>query len=471
MTTRTTPSTAVTPPGGATLLRTAAATPAVRGWVLAATVYFLAVFHRSSLGVAGLLAEHRFYITSAELGTFVLLQIGVYAAMQVPTGVLVDRYGPRRLLVAAAVLMGIGQLLFALAPSFGMALVARGLLGCGDAMTFVSVLRFAAVRFSRRRYPLLVALTATIGTLGNVLATLPLELLLDHAGWAPSFGVAAVLSLVTAVLVWLFLDDPTTPTNRMHGVDDLRVGIVSVSRRVAAAWALPGTRLGFWVHFAAMCTATTLSVLWGHPYLVDGVGLSSASASVVLLVAVVMAGLAGPVVGWFISRHARLRVGMVLTTCAVSVVGWTVVALALGDHPPTWFVVPLFVITLIGGPASMAAFAIARDYNPARIIGTATGVVNVGGFVATAVSAVGFGLVLSVLGGTSPAHLRYAVLVPVVVQLCGSLRVVAWVRRLRAELVVSQRAGLAVPVRVSRHHVWDADWHTPDDESLGASSR
>ena len=106
---------------------------------------------------------------------FVLLQIGVYAAMQIPTGVLVDRYGPRRLLVAAAALMALGQLLFALAPSFALALLARALLGCGDAMTFVSVLRYAAPRFSARRYPVLVALTGTVGTAGNVLATLPLR--------------------------------------------------------------------------------------------------------------------------------------------------------------------------------------------------------------------------------------------------------------------------------------------------------
>ena len=66
--------------------------PAVRGWALAVAVYFLAVFHRSSLGVAGLLAERRFGIDAGKLGVFVMLQIGVYAAMQIPTGVLVDRW-------------------------------------------------------------------------------------------------------------------------------------------------------------------------------------------------------------------------------------------------------------------------------------------------------------------------------------------------------------------------------------------
>ena len=140
---------------------------AVRGWVLAVFVYLLAVFHRSSLGVAGLQAEHRFGIGPGELSVFVMLQIGVYAAMQIPTGVLVDRFGPRRLLVAAAVLMGVAQILFALVPSFPMALLARGLLGCGDALTFVSVLRFASVHFPPRRFPIVVAATGMLGALAT----------------------------------------------------------------------------------------------------------------------------------------------------------------------------------------------------------------------------------------------------------------------------------------------------------------
>src|SRR3954465_15583045 len=140
---------------------------AVVGWLLAVSVYLLAVLHRTSLGVAGLLAQHRFDITPAQLSVFIFLQLGLYAAMQVPTGVLVDRYGPKRVLFTAAVIMGGAQLLFAFVPSYPAGLAARALLGVGDALPFVSVLRFAATHFSARWYPLLVALTGMTGTLGN----------------------------------------------------------------------------------------------------------------------------------------------------------------------------------------------------------------------------------------------------------------------------------------------------------------
>jgi MFS family permease len=432
--------------------------PAVRGWLLAAGVYLLAVFHRSSLGVAGLLAEQRFGITAAQLGTFVLLQIGVYAVMQVPTGVLVDRYGPRRLLVVAATLLGLGQLLFAVAPSYPTALFARALLGCGDALTFVSVLRFSATHFSPRRYPVIVAITSTVGMLGNVLATLPLAQLLDHLGWTASFAIAATLSLVTAVAVWALLDDRTVAPRRVRRAAEVRSALRSVASRVAGAWALPGTRLGFWVHFSAMSVATSFAVLWGQPYLVKGAGFSTGAASAVLMAGVIACGVAGPAVGWFIGRYAHLRVALAVSVCAVTLVGWTVTALALGDSPPRPFVAVLFVVTLLGGPASMVAFAVARDYNAARALGTASGVVNVGGFLATAVVSVVFGEVLTLLGGSSAHHLRYALLVPVTVQALGTMRVVVWVRRLRCTLAERQRMGAPVPVPVRRRFFWDVRW-------------
>ncbi len=150
-----------------TTLRTTAARPNVRGWIVAATVYFLAVFHRSSLGVAGLLAEQRFGITAAQLGAFVAA-----ADRRVRRDADPDRRAGRPLRSApaaavAAALMALGQLLFAVAPSYPLALLARGLLGCGDAMTFISVLRFAAGKFSARRYPVLLSITGTIGIVGQ----------------------------------------------------------------------------------------------------------------------------------------------------------------------------------------------------------------------------------------------------------------------------------------------------------------
>jgi nitrate/nitrite transporter NarK len=427
---------------------------AVTGWLLAVSVYLLAVLHRTSLGVAGLLAQHRFGITPSELSIFIFLQLGVYAAMQVPTGVLVDRYGPRRILFTAAMIMGCAQLLFAAVASYPAALFARALLGCGDALTFVSVLRFAAGHFSARRYPLLVALTGVAGTSGNVVATLPLALALRHIGWTPSFGGAALLSLVAGGALWMLLPDATPRPRTVRGSEELRRGTVAVWQRVRTAWTLPGTRLGFWVHFACMSSTTAFGVLWGGPFLVTSAGLSTARAGAVLMYGVLGAVVAGPVIGWLISHRPIVRVPIALGVCAVTVAGWLVVVLAYDGRPSVWFVTLLFVLMALGGPASMVAFALARDYNHVRTLGTASGVVNVGGFLATVVIALGIGWALDLQGATTPSTFRWAVLVAVGVQAAGAIRMAVWLRRVRAFVLTRQERGENVPVSVLRRR-WD----------------
>jgi MFS family permease len=351
--------------------------------------------------------------------------------------------------------MGLGQVLFAVAPSYGTALFARALLGCGDAMTFISVLRFMAVRFSARRYPALVAVTSMVGTVGNVLATLPLALALHRAGWLASFAIAGSLSLVAAALVWVFLHDPTVQPSRVRDTAELRRGVGAVLGRVAASWALPGTRLGFWVHFSCMSSATAFGVLWGYPYLVDGVGLGTSAASAVLMAGVLASGAVGPIVGWVVGRHPAMRIVLALGVCTVTVVGWLVTVFVLGDHPPQAYIAALLVVTMFGGPASLVAFAVVRDYNRASIIGTASGVVNVGGFLATVVVVVAFGWTLNLLGGSTPHNLRVALLVPIAVQVFGVVRMVVWYRRVRAAVLQRQRNGQPVPVAVARRQWWD----------------
>ena len=122
-------------------------------WGTALAVYVLAVFHRTSLGVAGLLAADRLGINASQLATFTVLQLAVYAAMQVPVGVMLDRFGSRALIASGLVAMTVGQLWFAVADSYVMGLGARILVGAGDAMVFTAVLRLVALWFLVRQAP------------------------------------------------------------------------------------------------------------------------------------------------------------------------------------------------------------------------------------------------------------------------------------------------------------------------------
>lgn len=422
-------------------------------WVTAVVVYLAAVFHRTSLGVASLEASDRFGLGPAALGTFTVLQIGVYALMQVPTGLLVDRYGARRVLTVAALLMGLGQVLFAFATSYPLGLLARAVLGVGDAMTFVSVLRLVAAHFPARRYAAVASFTAALGAFGNLISTVPLSILLGSAGWTTTFAVAGgITALYSIVLVLRVRDNPAgvvpEPVDR---TESLRTVLTQVSH----AWRTPGTRLGFWVHFSTMFAPAMLGLLWGFPYLVQAQGMAAPAAGLLLSLLVVGAIVAGPAVGTVISKHPEWRIPMVVSYLVAAVVVWAVLLGWPGGHVPVTLLVAGFAVLSLGGPASTIGFALARDYNPLRRVGTATGVVNVGGFVAITVSALAVGLLLDVAESLDPATaFRIAFLSVVVVLLLGLWRTSVWWRRARAAVLDAASRGEEVPVRI-RRHAWD----------------
>ena len=170
-------------------------------WLVSLAVYVLAVFHRSSLGVAGIIASERFDISATRLATFTVLQLVVYAGMQVPVGVLLDRYGSRAMLLAGLVLMTAGQLGFAFSTSFGGAVAARAVVGAGDAMVFVSVIRLVTIWFLVRQAPMVTQLTGLTGQLGAIAAAGPLSYLLHELGWTRAFALTSSVGVVLLVAV------------------------------------------------------------------------------------------------------------------------------------------------------------------------------------------------------------------------------------------------------------------------------
>ncbi|HEY4017395.1 MAG TPA: MFS transporter, partial [Pseudonocardiaceae bacterium] len=299
-------------------------------WAIAIVVYIAAVFHRSTLGVAGLEAAHRFGVGPAALSTFTVLQVGVYASMQIPTGLLVDRFGARFTLTCAALLLGIGEAAFGLAHSYPLALVARAVLGVGDAMTWVSVLRVAAAKFPARNYPMVVALSSMLGGFGNLAATVPLTLLLGAAGWTKTFAVAGLLSAGYAAVVAVGLR--VKPQQVTSGPAPIApIGLRDVLRGVRTAWRVPGTRLGFWTHFATMVSPTTLGLLWGYPYLVNTQHLSDLQAGDVIAALVIVGMVANPILGTVTSRRRETRMPIVVAALVAAVLTWTV--LLTDPHP------------------------------------------------------------------------------------------------------------------------------------------
>jgi sugar phosphate permease len=366
-------------------------------WLVALAVYLVAVFHRSSLGVAGLLAADRFGISSTQLAFFTVLQLVVYAGMQIPVGVLLDRYGSRRLLLAGLALMSAGQLAFAFATSFPVAVASRAVLGAGDAMVFVSVIRLVAVWFLVRQAPLVTQMTGQVGQLGAIVAAAPLAYALHEYGWTRSFAWASSVGVVVMVLVALLVKD--SPYRRR---DVVRIKMRALGRSLRSVWGNPGTRLGMWSHFTSQFSVTVFSMLWGFPFLVRGQELSSGTAATLMMVMTGWVAISGLVLGALTARYPFYRSYLVLGVVAAMALAWGVVLLR-STPAPMWMLVVLVCLVATGGPAAMVGFDLARSFTPVEMSGRANGFVNIGGFSAAllTMALVGILLDLSAGGGTA----------------------------------------------------------------------
>ncbi|OEU96195.1 MFS transporter [Streptomyces oceani] len=407
---------------------------AVLVWSIGVAVYFVAITFRTSLGVAGIDAVERFEVNASALSTFSLLQLLVYAGMQIPVGLLVDRLGTKKVLALGATLFTLGQFGFALAESYPLALACRALLGCGDAMTFISVLRLGTRWFPARRGPLVAQLAGLVGMAGNLVTTLLFARLLSSLGWTPAFAGSALAGVLVLVLLLLFLRDhpeghaPEPPP---------RMGRAYVRRQILEAWREPGTRLGMWVHFTTQFPGMVFLLLWGMPYLVDAQGMSRGHAGELLTLVVLSHMAIGLVYGQIIARHRAARGPIVLGTVAASATVWTAV-LAWPGHAPLWLLLLLCGSLGACGPASMIGFDYSRPANPPERQGTASGIVNMGGFTASMTTMLTVGVLLDLTGD----NYRIAFTVIFVIQLLGVsqiLRLRPRAHRREDERVVASR--------------------------------
>ena len=360
-------------------------------WGVGVLAYGLAVFQRSSLSVAAEYATARFGIGASLFSVFVVLQLVMYAVMQVPVGVLVDRIGSRRMVALGALVMAGGQVLMALTTSAGGAIVARMLVGTGDAMTFVSVLRLIPSWFPAKRVPILTQVTGLLGQLGQVAATIPLVYVLHAFGWTSAYvGAAGIGVLVgVAVLVWV-RDSPIGAQAAPAITWREALG------QLRTSFAEPGTRLGLWSHFTSQFSQMVFALLWGYPFLTLGLGYSATLAGS-LLTLMVLAGLVvAPVTGQLTAAYPRRRSNLVLAVLVATVIIWTVVLLWPGPAPLPVVVVLMLVLSA-NGPASAVGFDFARSFNPSPRLGVASGIVNVGGFTASLTTILAIGIVLDTL--------------------------------------------------------------------------
>lgn len=358
----------------------------------ASLAYIVAVTQRTSLGAAGITAAEQFSANSTQLAALGVMQIVVYAGLQIPVGMLLDRFGPTRLISVGAALMVIGQTTVALSPDLTWAIGGRMLVGAGDATTYVSGLRLLSTWFEPRRVPVMTQWYAAIGQLGQIFSVVPFAAFLGLVGWTPAFLSLAGLGVVSFVAVIITLRDSQTKKFESHNVSAR-----GALAKLRDAFSHPGTRLGFWTHFTTQFSMVTFSLLWGFPLMVQGLGYTPETASMLLALIVVAGMVGGPILGILTARFPFRRSNLVLGVCGTTLGTWLVFLLWPGE-PPFWYVLILIIVLGAGGVGSNIGFDFARTSNPVERFGSASGIVNVGGFLASVIAMSVIGVVLDAVG-------------------------------------------------------------------------
>jgi sugar phosphate permease len=423
-------------------------------WGVGVLAYAVAVFQRTSLGVAASYATERFHIGASVFSILAVLQLVMYAVMQVPVGVLVDRHGPRVMVALGALVMAGGQVLMALTTAPAGAVVARMLVGTGDAMTFVSVLRLIPSWFPARRVPVLTQVTGLLGQLGQVVSAIPLVVVLRAQGWSVAYLGAAAIGVLAGVAVLLAVRDSPLGAHVAPPVTWREA-----MRQLRASFAEPGTRLGLWSHFTSQFSQMVFALLWGFPFLTVGLGYSATLAGS-LLTLMVLAGLVvAPVLGHLTGAYPRRRSNLVLAVLVATVLIWTVVLVWPGAAPLP-VVVVLMVVLSANGPASAVGFDFARSFNPSPRLGMASGIVNVGGFTASLTTILVIGIVLDVLapdGAYTLPDLKLAFCFQYLPWAIGFLSMIRSRRLTRAGMAEHGEVVDTLPHAIARH--WNERGH------------
>lgn len=371
--------------------------PTKRRWLAfaaLATVFLLVNIHRLSTAVLSEELTTDFTITASQLGTLHAAFFVIYALIQIPTGVLADRYGPRYVGSAGAFVLSFGAIGFTLSNSYLVAFLSRSLIGLGSGVIFISILRFSANWYRTDEFATMTGLTAGMAGFGAILATTPLAVTVDWFGWRPTVFALALLGFLAGGMVFVFARRSPAQAG-LEPIENVpEQTSVSLSETFGHLRDLLGDGdqwLLSLMFFAAMGTILTIIGLWGIPYLVVVYGLDVTTASYFTLLGSVGVFLGGPAVGWFSDRlgHRSLPMvgGLVLFASMLAV-------LPIFGNPPLSVVAVVYFFTGFSLGFIMLGLSIIKEKYPPGASGVATATVNGAGFLGATVLPTVMGLAL-----------------------------------------------------------------------------
>ena len=348
-------------------------------WGLGALFYLMGFFHRVAPAVMTEELMRDFNINATALGNLSAFYFYSYVAMQIPTGILSDTLGPRRLLTIGSLVAGIGTLIFALSSHIIWADFGRLLIGGSVAVAFVGLLKVANNWFHPRHYAMISGLALFFGIVGAVFAGTPLRLLMNYYSWRTVILLSALITFVICLNIWFFVRDyPHEKGYKDIGGVEISTGkktLKNIVQGVLEVFNYPNTWFLFVIPGGLVGCVLTFSGLWGVPFLTTHHELSPPVAAAMTSTLLVAWAIGGPFFGWLSDRLGH-RKRLYLIGSVISIAGW--LSIIFITKIPVYGLVVMLLVTGFSSGCIIITFAFAKESVPADLSGTVSGVVNMG---------------------------------------------------------------------------------------------
>ena len=375
-------------------------------WVPLAFAFLASYFQRTATGVVADSLMREFSITkAADIGGLASVYFYIYAAMQLPSGILADTLGPRRTVLLALTTATVGTVIFGLAPNIFMLYVGRILSSIGVGMIYVCIVKIHAEWFRTREFTTMVGIVVVAGSVGFLLASTPLALLVENFGWRFAFLTLGAYSLAALISCWIWVKNrpvelglPSITSVEVHegtfeAVIENPSNNYSVMKNLKIVMGNAATWWPFLASFTTYGVYMAFMGLWAVPYFMQIYGISRVTASNYVMAMSIGTLVGGPLIGVLSDRIALRRLPNIMFTGAYLAL-WLVLTVWNGGKPPLWAWYPLCLGIGLGMSGVNLNVACGKEVNPPEVTGLVAGLVNSGPFVGGALLQPLFGWIL-----------------------------------------------------------------------------
>jgi sugar phosphate permease len=391
-------------------------------WVVFVSVlftYFLIVSQRTAPGLISDQIMKDFNLTAATIGLLTSIQFLAYTGLQVPIGILSDRFGPNVFLIMGTLLNGIGTFLYSVAPNEFVLLLARLMVGMGDATIWINLVLILSQWFKVNEFVRLLGFAGMSGSFGFIMATVPFSAWISLSGWRMPFLTLGLLLCFCGIMLYFILvkkpnqlfksEKAAKPNIKEREKTTVLLQRVFSSRQ---AWA------AFLCHFGAVGTYVGFIGSWAVPFGMHVYGMSRSEASQLIMVGLVGAIIGAPLTSWISGRLDSIK-RPYIAVHIILFLSWAAFLL-LNGKPPYFTLFILFLLIGYGNGASALTFVVVRKSFPIKEVGVVSGFANTGGFLSAVLLPSIFGKVLDFFHG-SPINVgyQYGFVIPFVFTMLG----------------------------------------------------